>query len=109
MLFISFFLYFPDSVPKNDVLRCPFCQFTGVGHIALSIHMNTHFRNRPYKCAKCDEKFYTKKVKDDHEENIHEKDGTKYKCSLCDFMTYGRTNLNYHLRRKHAENKYLSI
>ena len=99
----NFYLEMHYKIHDNDVLRCPFCQFTGVGYHTLSIHMNTHFRNRPYKCSKCEEKFYTKKVKDDHEENIHERDGSKYQCSLCNYMTYGRTLLHYHLRSKHTE------
>ena len=89
---------------ENQLFKCPFCQFKGVSREKqLNVHMNTHFRIRPYKCSKCDHRFYTKDAIRKHEEAIHERE-KNYKCSFCDYKANSQSNVNAHYTRIHKDN-----
>jgi truncated hemoglobin YjbI len=69
-----------------------------------SNHINTHFRNKPFACSECPKKFYTRTLRDNHLEALHEKDLNKYNCDHCNFKTYSIGNMKYHMK-KHAKSR----
>ena len=86
------------KIHDNDVIRCFYCQWAGVLYNEYSIHMNTHFRNRRFKCQFCPQAFYDCTRLSDHIDIMHERDTEKYGCENCAFKTYSQKTLNYHKR-----------
>lgn len=88
-------------IHDNDLIKCVFCPWTGGQINQYSIHMNTHFRNRPFKCSKCPKRYYQTVALNRHLETFHEKDFDKYSCEICDFTTCSLQNIHNHKKRKH--------
>ena len=42
-----------------------------------------------------------KQTANEHDELIHERDATKYKCELCGFQKYSKRTLNLHSKKPH--------
>ena len=83
------------KIHDNDFIRCFYCQWAGTNYQQYSIHMNTHFRHKTFKCQFCPQAFYAAPHLSGHME-IHERDTDKYSCDNCDFKTYsGRIMLNH--------------
>ena len=85
------------KIHDNDVIRCVYCQWAGIRHYHYCIHMNTHFRNKTYKCQFCPQAFYESNHLSRHME-LHEQDTEKYSCHNCDFKTYSYNSMNHHKR-----------
>jgi hypothetical protein len=83
----------------NDVRKCSFCPWVGIEAHTYANHMNNHFRNKPYKCNKCDEKFIAQNSLNKHFEALHEKDPEKYSCDTCDYKTYSSGTLYNHKKK----------
>jgi hypothetical protein len=91
------------QIHDNILTRCAFCQWGGVKSSEFSIHMNTHFGNKPYACSKCPKRFYATGTRTVHFQAFHDKDEEKYTCDLCDFKTYTNPNLFLHKQKKHPK------
>jgi hypothetical protein len=89
------------QIHDNILTRCAFCQWGGVVKENFSIHMNTHFHNKPYACSKCPKAFYTTNIRKSHFEAFHEKQTDKYSCKICEFETYSSPQLGKHMIKKH--------
>ena len=90
------------QIHDNDVIRCFYCQWAGTQYNEYSVHMNTHFRNKTYKCQFCPQAFYTFTAVSKHIETMHERTTDKYSCENCDFKTYSRDIMDHH-KRTHFE------
>ena len=91
-------LTFHLQIHDNDVIKCVYCPWAGVMPYNYGIHMNTHFRNRIWKCLECPEKFYQSNDLKNHIDIKHERDFEKYSCDIgnCSFTTFSKKLLNSH-------------
>ena len=87
----------------NDVIRCFYCQWAGAGYDKYSIHMNTHFRHKTYKCQFCPQAYYETSSLAGHVEFMHERDAEKYSCDHCDFKTYSNKIMYNHKTRMNCK------
>ena len=88
-------------IHDNNVTKCFYCQWGGVQGQKYSLHMNTHFRVRPFKCEKCPERFYELHPLQKHVDSFHERDFQKYSCGLCVYTTNTSDKLYSHKKTKH--------
>ena len=86
------------KIHDNDFIRCFYCQWAGTNYQQYSIHMNTHFRNKTYKCQFCPKAFYDVSAVSKHIDFVHDRDTEKYSCTNCDFKTHSKDYLNIHKR-----------
>ena len=82
--------------------KCPFCPWNGDSY-KKSLHLNHHFRIRPFSCSFCEKKFFTKPEVKMHEEILHERIKNRYKCAQCDFVTHARNRFSEHKRIHYPE------
>ena len=85
----------------NNLLRCYYCPWGGNQYSGFVIHLNHHFRLKPFQCTFCVSAFYQKQSLDRHEESFHDKILDRYKCKHCDFKTHHKICLFAHKEKKH--------
>lgn len=69
-----------------------------------------------YKCRYCEDTFSTRKLWNNHEQNIHDREGLiyqkklkymqKHRCFICNEPWEDRSSLNVHLRRNHNYDRF---
>ena len=90
-------------IHDNNLIYCYFCPWGGVRTDQFLMHMNHHYHFKPVKCPFCEKTFYDKNHCKVHQERLHDKIDDRYKCKLCDFVTYENVLYYRHQRASHSQ------
>ena len=91
----------PNEVAKK---LCPYCG-KEFGYSALKLHIYNHHEPYVWKCKICAKEFNNNQTATNH---THFHSITKpWKCFLCDYCSYNKSNVGIHLKKVHKETENL--
>ena len=79
---------------ESEVYQCYKCQMSFKDKHLLNIHIQLHWREKPFKCDLCEKSFFQKSHLEEHKRGHT---GEFYHCEVCDKSFFTKSGLKKHL------------
>jgi hypothetical protein len=83
-------------------LTCDKCGKTFGNRTCLENHCHRVHEDKPFKCDQCITSWATESLLKIHVSMVHVRD-VKYHCDRCEFFSYKKRGLKYHIMTKHEQ------